>query len=187
MKHLFFLAVLLLALSCATDIAEVNAITQSNDVNTEYGSGISILYSDSAVIKVRITADSIVRHVDRNNPHDVFPSGIFVEFLSEQGRPTSWLEADYAVRSEKDGKFIVSRNVKFYNRNKETLLSTELTWEEDKSILYTDKFVTIVQPAKGDTTYGFGFESNEDFNIFEIKKRTSAIFRSTEFEDKFKD
>lgn len=162
-------------------MAEVDALTQDVAINMENGKNIKMLYSDSAEVKVRITADSIVRYVDRANPHDVFPSGVFIEFLSPTGRPTSWLVADRAVRDEKKKKFIASGNVRFFNKKDEKLLSTELTWDEDESILYTEKLVAIVQPEKGDTTYGFGFESNEEFNIFEIKRRTSAIFKSRAF------
>jgi len=177
----------ILFFSCANDLNEVNALTSEQSISMENGNGISILYSDSAILKVKITADSIVRYLDKSDPRDVFPSGIFIEFLSESGKPTSWMEADRATRREKANTFVASGNVRFYNKKDETLISTELTWDENKSILYTEKFVTIIQPEKGDTTYGFGFESNEEFNIFEIKRWTSAIFNSDEFKNKFKD
>jgi len=176
-----------LLLSCATDIAEVDALTQSHNINIENGRKIKMLYSDSAQLKVRITADSIVRYVEKAKPRDVFPSGIYIEFLSPKGKVSSWLEADEAVRSERDDTFIARGNVRFYNNKKDKLLSTELIWDEAESILHTEKFVTVIQGAKGDTTYGYGFESNEDFNIFEIKKSTSSIFKSEEFKKKFKD
>jgi len=163
--------------SCANDIAEVDALTENVSTSIEEGKGVEILYSDSAEVKVRILADSIVRYVERSNPRDVFPSGIFIEFLSPQGRPTSWLEAETAVRSERDNTFTARGNVRFYNKKNEKLVSTELIWDEAKSILHTDKFVTIIQAERQDTTYGFGFSSNEEFNIFEIKQRSSAVFR----------
>lgn len=166
---------------CANDIAEVDALTESVNTSIEEGSGVEILYSDSAELKVRILADSIVRYVERSNPRDVFPSGIFIEFLSPQGRPTSWLEAETAVRSEKSNTFTARGNVRFYNKKNEKLVSTELIWDEAKSILHTEKFVTIIQAARKDTTYGFGFSSNEEFNIFEIKQRSSAVYRPDAF------
>ncbi len=178
---------ILSALSCANDIAEVDALTERHSIHMENGSHIKMLYSDSAVLKVRITADSIVRYVDKINPREEFPSGIFIEFLSPSGKPTSWLRADRAVRSEKKSTFVAKGNVRFYNRKNEKLLSTELIWDESKSMLHTEKLVIIIQPEKGDTTYGYGFESNEDFNIFTIKNRTSAVFKSEAFKKSFKD
>jgi len=177
----------LLGLSCANDLAEVDALTQGQSVTIETGKKIKMIYSDSAVVKVRITADSLVRYVDKVKPRDVFPSGIFIEFLSPNGKVTSWLEADRAVRSEKDNTFVASGNVRFYNKKDEKLISTELTWDEAESILYTEKLVAIVQPAKGDTTYGFGFRSNEEFNIFELRRRTSGVISSAELKKNLKD
>lgn len=174
-------------IGCSNDIAEVDALTQSFDVNIENGRKIKMLYSDSAQLKVKITADSIVRYVEKANPRDEFPSGIYIEFLNPKGKVTSWLRADRAVRNERDDTFIARGNVRFYNKNKDKLLSTELVWNEAKSILHTDKYVTVIQGMKGDTTFGFGFTSNEDFNIFEIKKSTSAIFRSEEFKKRLSD
>lgn len=179
---LFFLSLFLI--SCVNDVSEVDALTGSDQAKYEKGSGITILYSDSASVNVRITADSLLRENVGQYPIDHFTHGIFVEFLNKNGRPSSWLVADHAVRDENSSLVTAYGNVRFYNNNNDKLISTELIWDEDKSILYTDKFVTIIQPEKGDTIYGFGFESNKDFNIFEIKRRTSAIFAS---QDLFKD
>lgn len=172
-------------LSCTNNVSEVDQLTeQKQSFNIERGNGITILYSDSAIVKVRISADSIVRHINSSEAKDVFPRGIFVEFLSPNGSAVSWLTADRAVRNEKENTVTAMGNVRFYNHKNEQLISTELIWNEDQSILSTDKFVSIVQPEKGDTTYGFGFQANEEFNIFEIKKRTSAIFRPDSFDPK---
>ena len=184
-KYLTLFSIVAFVLSCSSnDISEVNELTRTLDVDREEGRKVKIIYSDSAEVKVRITADSMVRFGDKANPRDEFPKGIYVEFLSKSGRPTSWLEAEKAVRYEKEKKFIAKKNVKFYNRKNETLLTTELTWDERASLLYTNKYVSILQPERGDTTYGFGFSSNEEFNIFEIKKRTSSIYSSLVKENK---
>jgi hypothetical protein len=34
--------------------------------------------------------------------------------------------------------------------------------------------VRITQPEKGDTSYGYGFETNKNFTEFKIKKNFSA-------------
>ena len=144
---------------------------------------MTILYSDSANVKVRITADKMIRHLDRSNPRDEFPEGIFVEFLGESGNVYSWLVADKAIRYEKESEVVAQGNAKFYNRKKEMLTSTELIWNEVDQKLWTNKFVRITQPIKGDTSYGYGFEANEEFTQFEIKKKTSSIFNIEDFKE----
>ncbi|MEM9546460.1 MAG: LPS export ABC transporter periplasmic protein LptC [Bacteroidota bacterium] len=177
----FTLILLMIAVGCSNDINEVNALTTNDFLKQEEAKFVTIWYSDSAQVKVRITADKMIRYLDRSKPKDVFPEGIYVEFLSPSGKPTSWLEADRAVRYEKEGEVIAQGNAKFYNRKEEMLTSTELVWNENDQKLSTNKFVRISQPMKGDTSYGYGFEANEEFTQFEIKKKTSSIFNIENF------
>jgi len=181
-KIIVFLAVFIF-LGCSNDINEVNAITDSEYLKKEEAIDVVILYSDSAQVKVRITADKMIRYLDKTDPRDEFPEGIFVEFLSESGRPTSWLEADRATRYEKKGEVVAQGNAKFYNQKEEMLTSTELIWKEGDGKLTTNKFVRITQPMKRDTSYGYGFEANEEFTQFEIKKKTSSIFNIESFKE----
>jgi len=173
--------IFLTLVGCSTDINEVNALTNTGNLQKEEAKFVTILYSDSAQVKVRITADKMIRHLDRSNPRDEFPEGIFVEFLGESGSVYSWLQADKAVRYEKESEVVAQGNAKFYNRKKEMLTSTELVWNESDQKLRTNKFVRITQPMKGDTSYGYGFEANEEFTQFEIKKKTSSIFNIKDF------
>ncbi len=184
MKVALFLVCSFLLCHCSTDIAEVNALTKRAVFLQEEVKGVSILYSDSAVVKVRITADSMVRHLDKSNHRDEFPNGIFVEFLRPNGIAYSWLEADRATRYEKKQIIVAQGNAKFYNSKKQTITSTELIWDEKTHKLKTNKFVRIVQPIKGDTSYGYGFESNEEFTLFELKRKTSAIFNMKKLKKK---
>lgn len=176
---LLFLTIFLI--NCSNDIDEVNSVTNQDFTKVEEAKFVTILYSDSAQVKVRITADKMIRHLDKRNPRDEFPEGIYVEFLGESGKPYSWLEADRATRYEKDSEIITQGNAKFYNRKKEMLTSTELIWTEKEQKLWTNKFVRITQPMKGDTSYGYGFEANEEFTLFEIKRKTSSVFNIESF------
>lgn len=184
MRYYVILVLILSALGCSTDIAEVNAITDHEIFKQEEAKFVTILYSDSADVKVRITADKMIRHMTKSDPRDEFPEGIFVEFLGGDGQVYSWLEADRATRYDKKNEVVAQGNAKFYNRKKETLTSTELIWDEDKSIVRTNKFVQIAQPMRGDTSYGFGFEANEDFDLFTIKNKASSILNAKSLKSK---
>lgn len=170
--------------SCSTDIAEINAITDSEIFKLEEAEKVTILYSDSANVKVRITADKMIRHLSKVDPKDEFPEGIFVEFLNSYGQVTSWLEADRAIRYDKKHEIVAQGNARFYNRKQETLTSPELIWDENKSKLWTNKYVRITQPLRRDTSYGFGFEANEEFTKFEIKNKASSILNAESFKSK---
>lgn len=184
MKTVFFCLVFATLAGCVNDLAEVDAVTSDDVFKLEEAENVSILYSDSAAVKVRITADKMIRYLGRVDPREEFPEGIFVEFLTPNGGVSSWMEADRATRYEKKGIVIAKGNARFYNNRKETLTSTELTWDESESKLSTNKWVRITQPMKGDTSYGFGFEANEEFTRFEIKNKTSSILNAETFKEK---
>ena len=162
--------------ACATDIDQVNELTNVPDETVELARKVEILYSDSAHVEVRVQAPTLVRHIARQGTSDEFPEGIFIEFLDRRGNPNSWLRADYAKRDSEKNIFVTQGNVRFYNKNNDALESTELIWHEKEQYLDTDKFVRIVQPSRGDTSTGFGFRTNPEFTLFEIKRRTTARY-----------
>ena len=144
-------------------------------MKVEYASDVTILYSDSAEVQVRITSPLLKRYSARGQQFDEFPDGLLVEFLDSRKNPKSWLEADYAVRKELDQKIYVEKNVKLYNKNNDQLLTEELIWDEKNQELYTNKPVKIAQPSIGDTSFGFGFKADQEFTRFEIQRKFSAI------------
>lgn len=174
------LAVILLivgfCLGCSNDISEVNELTEERLDLNELAEEVEIIYSDSAQAKVKISAPKMVRSVSKSDHKEIFPEGILIEFLNGYGNAQSWLNADYAIRDDNKNTFVVRGNVRFYNQNEDALVSTELTWYEKDQYLDTDKFIMIVQPSRGDTSYGFGFKTNPEFTLFEIKNKTSAKY-----------
>ena len=50
---------------------------------------------------------------------------------------------------------------------KEHLTTDELTWDERRQKVFTDRFVVITRP--GEILYGRGFEANQDFTNITMK------------------
>jgi len=65
--------------------------------------------------------------------------------------------------------------VNLYNEKNEKLETWELIWDEKGDRVYTDRFVMITQPERGDTSYGYGFVANNDFTRFEIQKNSGKM------------
>lgn len=177
------LAIALLSLyACVNDMGEVNALMDNTDaIYMDTAREVTILYSDSAVVEVEISAPLLVRHLNKTSPKDEFPEGVFVKFYNGGKKPSSWLKADYAVKEDRENIIIARYNVELYNAKNEKLESPELIWDEKKEILQTDKLVRITKPMSGDTTYGSGFVANQDFSRFEIKHNYSAKVNSKDF------
>lgn len=160
--------------ACSNDMKDVEALISGAGVGKEVASDVEIFYSDSAVVRIKITAPTLVRHIGQSSQDEEFPDGLLVEFYNNKKRPYSWLKADYGMRDVLKKRIVTKGNVEMYNRKNEKLMTSELIWDEGEEILYTEKFVKIIQPESQDTSTGFGFVTNQDFTRFEIKKKGSA-------------
>jgi len=153
---------------------QINRLIDESDIKMERATDVELIYSDSAVVKVKVISPELLRHLDRNNPIDEFPIGIHVKFYDDYQRVSSYLDAKYALRMEKQKKIIVRDSVVFYNNQNDKLETNELIWDESKEHISSEKFVMITRPTQGDTIMGYGIDANEDFTRFEIKRKFSS-------------
>lgn len=160
--------------SCANNLTEVDAFLADQEILVETSKNIRMIYSDSAQIKVIVSAPRMRGYLDRKNPRQEFPDGVHADFMNDYGKESSFLESKYAIRYEKDKVIHCKDSVVVYNLDGAKLETSELYWNEKDGKMYTEKFVRITQGEKGDTTYGVGFESNQDFTKFSIKNKFSA-------------
>ena len=160
-------ALLLLGLA-ACDAAhkrEHQAFTQ-DDTNVEIGRDVEILYSDSAVVRVRITAPTMLNYTERDDPRQEFPDGIKVEFLNPNLQVRSTLTAKSAIRQQSKGLVTTRDSVVLTTIQQEKLETEELIWNEKTEKISTEKFVKVTKP--GEIIYGFGLEANQDFSFWKI-------------------
>ena len=163
---ILFFAMLFAA--CENDINEVNRLFSRDETQVETATGVELLYSDSARLKLRIVSPKLIRHLDKKEPFQEFPEGLTVEFFSENGQTvTGRLTAKYAERYENDSKFIVQDSVVWTGSAGEKLETEALTWEEETDRVHTTKFVIVRRPDE--IIYGHGFESNQKFTQWKIR------------------
>lgn len=177
MKPLNYILVLFLfsfITACTNSVEEVDALFTERDLKIEQAKEVEILYSDSAQIKLKITAPTLKRYVERKNSIDEFPDGVLVEFYDSNGKIISWLESDYAIRKDEDKKIYVKQNVKLFNTSDDELSTDELIWDEETGEIYTNKYVRIAQPQRGDTLFGYGFIAKQEFQRFQLNKKVSG-------------
>lgn len=137
-----------------------------DDTKVEIGRDVEILYSDSAVVRVRVTAPTLYNYVDRLDPRQEFPDGIKVEFLNSLLQVRSTLTARYAVREQDKDAVVARDSVVLKTVENEILETEELIWNEKTGTLRTDKFVKVTKPDE--IIYGFGLEANQDFTYWKI-------------------
>ncbi len=139
----------------------------ADDAAVEIARGVEILYSDSAVLRVRVKAPTLHHYLDPDNPRQEFPDGIHIDFFTPDAlHINSVLTARFAVRYTDRGLITARDSVVLITANREVLETEELIWDENKEQLRTDKFVKITRP--GEVIYGFGLEANQDFSFWKI-------------------
>lgn len=171
--NLLFLLALLIFASCENDIAEVNRVVSQDELEYETMNNVELLYSDSAILRVKVVGEKMYRFLDVNNPTQEFPEGVRVDFYDTYGRTQSELTSKYAIRYEKRNEIIVKDSVVWESKRQETLETEELIWDEKNNRVYTKKFVKITRPEE--IVYGYGFEADQDFTRWEINAITGRI------------
>jgi len=152
--------------SCKNDLEEIEKFIPKELIAVETAKGVSMIYSDSAMIKVQISGPVMLRHLDKENPRQEFTDGVKVVFFTYGQKVESILTAKYAIRLEKKRQIIVRDSVVWESSKNEKLETEMLTWDERKEKVFTNRFVTITKPDE--VIHGVGFEANQDFSSWTI-------------------
>jgi len=173
-SRLLYILSLLALLSCEqNDPADIEDLLSKLDDKVETAREVEIIYSDSARLRVTVTAPVMLNHLDNANPRQEFPEGLILDFYDENGVISSHLTAQYGIRYERKGEMVVRDSVVWYSEENEKLETEELIWDEKKQEVYTQKFVSIQQ--NNQIIYGHGFTANQDFSNARIKSVDGRI------------
>lgn len=152
--------------ACKEEHAETRQVFTQDDVAVELARDVEILYSDSAIVRVRVTGPVLLNYSEREDPRQEFPNGIRFDFLQADQSVRSSLTAKTAVRQQDKGLITARDSVVMETIKKEKLETEELIWDEKAGKIRTDKFVKVSQP--GEVVYGFGLEAEQDFSYWKI-------------------
>ncbi len=159
--------------SCENDLEKVERISQlSSGIPVETSRDIEILFSDSALVRARLISPLFLTF-KTSKPYQVAPIGLEIQFLSKEKEIVSNLTAKYGKRSQWERLVEVRDSVVVINTQNEKLETEQLTWDEQKKIIYTDKFVKITTADK--ILQGYGLEANEDFSKYKILRLSGVI------------
>jgi len=174
-KLLLFLMVSCLAfVACQTNRDEVMALGKKNVMPALTGKDVTMLYSDSTILKIRLQAPQMQKYEkDVKEPVTIMPKGLSVVFYDNKGKENTTLKADYGVRYELSRKMEVKYNVEVVNVNGEKLNTEHLIWDEQKKKIISNSFVKITTAKE--IIMGKGLEANQDFTQYEIKEITGSI------------
>jgi LPS export ABC transporter protein LptC len=154
---------LCLCIACKKNEQDLSKLTPYPGPMME-AENIERLYSDKAIIRVRMTApkEEVMESGDR-----FYPAGVYIEFYDEKQVRNSTLRANKGTYNNTKQLYTVTGNVVIIDSVKAQKMNTEeLHWDPNKHTIFTDKFVTI--QTKKELLKGQGLEAKEDFSSWRI-------------------
>jgi LPS export ABC transporter protein LptC len=164
-------------LSCSTKYSSkelVNMGQMHDSLSVEVAEEVQIVYTDSGLLRAKIMAPQMERFTNRKDPYVEMKHGVKARFYDPTGAEQSRLSANYAINYEEKGQIIMRDSVRVINRFDEEIKTDELIWDETDRRIYSDKKVRIRQGTEK-ILVGEGFESNEGFTKYRVKKLTGVI------------
>ncbi|HPR32375.1 MAG TPA: LPS export ABC transporter periplasmic protein LptC, partial [Prolixibacteraceae bacterium] len=134
---------------------------------------LEVLYSDSAVIRFRLTCPELKIYDDEDVPFKEFPKGFKMEQYDRDKRITSSIAASYGKYFEEKELWEAKQNVVAVTENNDTLKTELLYWDEKKEKIYSDQFVKFIR--KEQIITGIGFESDLQMKNWKILKVQGEI------------
>ena len=160
--------------SCETNRNEVMAIGEKKIMPAQTGKDITMLYTDSALLKIRLEAPQMLMYdKGTKEPMTIMPKGLFVVFMDEKGKESTTLKANYGVRYEISKRMEAKYNVEVVNATGEKLNTEHLVWDENTKEITSDAFVKITTAKE--IIMGKGLKSNQDFTRYQILEITGTI------------
>jgi LPS export ABC transporter protein LptC len=175
MLRVFFL-LMVLVVSCDKEqaIENIENQKQAQDIlSKERAENVEIIYTDSGILKSIITAPVLIGDKSTDNPTVEMPQGLTAEFFDSDRVAESFIKAEYGIHYQNEKKVVLKKNVEVKNIQGETLNTEELIWDQEKEIIYTDKFVKITREKE--ILMGMGMTANQNFTEWEIKKGSGEI------------
>ena len=158
--------------ACENDIEKVKIISSKDELPVESTINATLIYSDSAELQVKLIAPQLDRFLGER-PYIELPRGVEIEFYDGDMKVSSRLTANYAISYEEEGIMEAKGNVILVNELGEKLNTEHLIWDEKTGMIYSEEFVKIT--TADEIIIGEGFESNQNFTKFKIKKIKGTI------------
>jgi LPS export ABC transporter protein LptC len=160
--------------SCQNNnIEQVKAFSHPPGTPEVIADSIEFLYSDSAVIRFKLSCTELKIFQDEAEPYKEFPKGFKITQYDRNKKITSSIEASYGKYYEKKDLWEAKQNVVAVTEQGDSLKTELLFWDATKDEIYSDQFVKIIQQEQVIT--GIGFESDLQMKKWKIIKPKGTV------------
>jgi LPS export ABC transporter protein LptC len=154
--------------SCVNDLDDIKKVTFDPESPTEVSKNLEVFITDSGYPKVKIFAKLAEKYT---LPEEItkLKDGLRVDFYDEEGEIVSTLTSLYGEIRDGGEKMLARDSVELYNYAKKQRLKTEeLHWNQNDSLIYSEKNVSVSSPEG--VIYGTGIRTKQDFSKYVFTK-----------------
>ncbi len=152
-----------------SDIKKLPAVTVTD---------FETVYLDSGLLQLVMTGPLLEQFDNTAFPFSEFKSGIRVIFYDGKKEPVGTVTSKYAKYSDPEKTWELRDSVIVVNEKNEQLETELLFWNQEKDLIYTDRFVKMT--SEDQVMQGFGFESDSRLNNRRVKKVSAIIYFNDE-------
>jgi len=165
--------------ACENSLNDIKKIaSKEEDKPISRSTGVDVIYSDSAKVKMRLFTPLMIDLDDPKKPYQEMPNGVKIIFYDDDLKEKGTITSDYAIRLEKENQITFRKNVVATNAQGETFKSEELVYDQTTKKIYSNKPVQITM-TNGNIMNGAGFKSNGSLYPWTITQST-GIFKVDE-------
>jgi len=159
---------------------KIGIIEKSDILNlpTITGRNINTVFTDSGLVQLIVSSPLIEKYDDVDDPHSEFREGIKAVFYDGKPVPSASVSSKYARFIDKKKLWELKDSVVAINEQNYKLETELLFWDQEKDLIYTDRFVKIT--SEDEIVMGTGFESDARMTVRKIKKVTATIYLTEE-------
>lgn len=178
LKSFIVFTLIALTNSCESDLDQLkdNGIEISGTIPDAYYTKFNITYSDSGLLKVKITGLILEQFAKtKESPGiDIMKDSVHICFYNSDKQVTSELFADHAVRNHKTEEMVATGNVLVINSIGEHLNTERLTWNSQTKKIICDTTVVVTKPG-GQKIKAKGLISDEKFENYSFKEVSGEL------------
>ena len=134
---------------------------------------VSTLISDSGYTRYHLTSAVWLMYEDAEDPFWRFPAGLELEQYDLAMNPESTVVCDSATYFSRKRLWRLDGNVVMVNTQRDSFLTQQLFWDQDKRKIYSDSFIHIVRTDR--TIEGYGFESDQSMLYYTVNHPTAIL------------
>lgn len=164
-------------MACQDDFSVIAPIEYDGKFPDESAKDIDIIFSDSGRISFHIFAPLLNKYNSGDDSYLDCPEGVTITSYDDYGNKQSVLTAEYAISNDAEQQMEAHRNVVITDlQKKETIETEKIIWDKKNKSIYSDVDVKLIK-ADGSIYYGEGFEGDERFRKYSIRKPRADVYK----------